>query len=129
MRLFKPHVDAAGMTLEQWRVVRALAESGGLDAREIAERCAILPPSLSRILPALETKGLLTRSRDPNDGRRSVIDLTREGAALFQRIAPHSEAAYQRLETAFGEENLAKLLENLDDLRAAAAQLADEKQS
>ena len=32
MRLFKPHVDAAGLTLPQWRVIRALARAGA-DAR------------------------------------------------------------------------------------------------
>ncbi|MEM7524329.1 MAG: hypothetical protein AAF360_11340 [Pseudomonadota bacterium] len=28
-RLFKPHVDAASLTLPQWRVIRALAEGDG----------------------------------------------------------------------------------------------------
>ena len=91
-------------------VVRALAEGGGLDASEIAERAAILPPSVSRIIAALGDRGLLTRSKDASDARRAVIHLTDEGAALFKRVAPRSEAAYRRLEAEFGEENLKNLL-------------------
>lgn len=127
MRLFKPHVDAAGLTLEQWRVIRALAEGGQLDARQLADQCAVLPPSLSRILTALEGREMLIRARDPSDGRRTVIHLTYVGAALFQRIAPYSEQAYQRLESEFGQEKLNELLENLVELRAAAEKLANDQ--
>ncbi|MEL7463385.1 MAG: homoprotocatechuate degradation operon regulator HpaR [Pseudomonadota bacterium] len=122
MRMFKPHVDAAGLTLPQWRVIRALAEGGAHDAAELAEKCAVLPPSLSRILTVLEKRGLLAREKGAGDGRRLVINLTDQGAALFAEIAPKSEAEYRRLEAAFGAERLAKLLDELDFLRDTAVQ-------
>ena len=120
MRMFKPHVDAAGITLPQWRVIRALAEGGAHDAAELAEKCAVLPPSLSRILAGLEERGLLARDKGDDDGRRLVINLTADGRALFREIAPKSEAEYRRLEDAFGAERLAKLLSELNSLRDAA---------
>ncbi|HEU0223178.1 MAG TPA: homoprotocatechuate degradation operon regulator HpaR, partial [Paracoccaceae bacterium] len=40
MRLFKPHITAQALTLPQWRVIRALAEAGQLDATELSDRCA-----------------------------------------------------------------------------------------
>ena len=122
MRMFKPHVDAAGLTLPQWRVIRALAEGGAHDAAELAEKCAVLPPSLSRILAGLEERGLLARDKGDDDGRRLVIKLTEDGAALFREIAPKSEAEYRRLEAAFGAERLAKLLSELNSLRDTAVQ-------
>lgn len=120
MRMFKPHVDAADLTLPQWRVIRALAEGGAHDAADLAEKCAVLPPSLSRILTVLEGRGLLARERGDEDGRRLVIKLTPDGAAMFREIAPKSEAEYQRLEAAFGAERLANLLAELDSLRDTA---------
>lgn len=120
MRLFKPHVDAAGLTLPQWRVIRALAEGGAHDAAELAEKCAVLPPSLSRILAGLEARGLLARDKGDDDGRRLVINLTPDGEAIFREIAPKSEASYRALEEAFGAERIANLLEELESLRETA---------
>ncbi len=123
MRLFKPHVDAAGLTLPQWRVIRALAEDGVHDAAELAGRCAILPPSLSRILPVLEERGLILRTREAGDGRRAALRLSDAGHALFAQIAPHSEAVYRKLEDAFGANRTAALLAELDALTEVADHL------
>lgn len=123
MRLFKPHMDAAGLTLPQWRVIRALAEDGEHDASDLAEQCAVLPPSLSRILASLEERGYLARHREDTDGRRLNITLTDKGRAVFERIAPHSERVYQELETAFGKARLEALLDELSELREVATRL------
>ena len=124
MRLFKPHVDAAGLTLPQWRVIRALAEGGAHDAAELAEKCAVLPPSLSRMLVHLETRGLVARDRGEGDGRKIVLTLTDEGWALFNETAPRSEAIYRRLESRFGADRMADLLSELDALRETARECA-----
>lgn len=123
MRLFKPHVDRENLSLPQWRVIRALAEGGAHDATDLAERCAVLPPSMSRMLPALQSRGLIDRGPSPHDARRQVITLTTEGEALFQRVAPHSENAYKQLESAFGAARLTALLNELDDLGKIADQI------
>ena len=46
-----------------------LRRDGPMVARVLATRLGILPQSLTRILADLEAAGLLTRSRDPDDGR------------------------------------------------------------
>ncbi|MGB0854931.1 MAG: homoprotocatechuate degradation operon regulator HpaR [Pikeienuella sp.] len=124
MRLFKPYVDAEGLSLPQWRVIRALAEDGAADATALAEQCAILPPSLSRMIVSLSERGLLDVAREDGDGRRRLIRLTDEGARLFARVSPKSEAIYQKLEADFGEDRLKDLLNALDELRQTANELA-----
>lgn len=124
MRLFKPYVDAEGLSLPQWRVIRALAEDGAADATALAEQCAILPPSLSRMIVSLSERGLLDVAREDGDGRRRLICLTDEGARLFARVSPKSEAIYQKLEADFGEDRLKDLLNALDELRQTANELA-----
>jgi hypothetical protein len=42
-----------GVTEQQWRVLRVLAERGTLDPTEIADRSCLLMPSLTRILQTL----------------------------------------------------------------------------
>lgn len=124
MRLFKPHVDSCGLTLPQWRVIRALADSGEMDATDLAERCVIMPPSLSRIIRALAERGLIARESAAGDARRLQLRLTGAGRALYDRFSPESERIYRRLEQEFGAERVDTLLRLLDDLRACAERQA-----
>jgi homoprotocatechuate degradation regulator HpaR len=116
MRRFKGHVDATGLTLPQWRVIRALADGGAQDARTLAERCVILPPSLTRIFRTLEDKRLI-ETVETLDARRHTVQLTAEGQALHCRMAGRSEELYGEIEDAFGSDNMAELLRLLTLLR------------
>ena len=66
--LFREHVAAAGLTLQQWRVIRALAGGHELDTTTLSDRCVILPPSLSRILRFLATEQLVENVPHPTAG-------------------------------------------------------------
>lgn len=125
MRKFKPHVDSHNLTLQQWRIVRALADSGPLDATSLSERCVILPPSLTRIFKTLTSKGLIEPVEDP-DGRRHKVALTEAGRQLYAQMAPTSESIYRRIEKSFGEAEMRQLLELLTRLRSVADDLASE---
>ncbi|QRN79090.1 MAG: homoprotocatechuate degradation operon regulator HpaR [Nocardiopsis sp. BM-2018] len=115
-RLFKPHIDRYDLTMPQWRVIRALAEGGALDAKTVAECCVILPPSLTRIFRALTQRGL-TRAVEAEDARRHMLELTEEGRAIFEAVVETSEVTYGELEAAFGAERMQTLLDLLNALR------------
>ena len=119
MRRFKGHVDAHGLTLPQWRVIRALADGGTLDARTLADRCVILPPSLTRIFRTLSEKGLI-ETVETLDARRHSVKLTAAGETLYAAMAGRSEAIYAELEAAFGSAEMAELLRLLTRLRETA---------
>jgi homoprotocatechuate degradation regulator HpaR len=118
-RRFKPHIDSNDLTMPQWRVIRALADAGPLDAKTVAERCVILPPSLTRIFRALTAKGL-TQTVQSSDARRHTVDLTAAGHALFKEVGAMSEVIYGQLEDAFGRERMIELLSLLTQLRETA---------
>lgn len=115
-RYFKPYIDRHDLTMPQWRVLRALAEEEGLDARTLSERCVILPPSLTRIFRSLTQRGLISQV-ECTDARRHRVTLTDEGRALFEEVVEESEPDYQRLAKAFGPERLESLLNLLSELR------------
>lgn len=119
MRKFKPHVDALGLSLPQWRVVRALAENNTLPATELADKCAVLPSSMTRILNSLIERGLVEPAHD-DDGRRRTVRLTDAGMAIYARMADKSEAIYTAIEQRFSTEKMSKLLDLLDQLRTVA---------
>lgn len=123
MRRFRPMLASYDLTEQQWRVLRALAASDApIAVGDVATRTFLLGPSLSRIVANLEERGLIERTTAVDDQRRSNLELAPAGRTLVQTIAPHSESTYNEIETAFGEERLQHLL---DELRALAAALAE----
>ncbi len=113
LRTFIPHLRAHDLSTQQWRVMRALAENKALDVSELAERCSLLRPSVSRIVQNLEARGIVGREVCTRDSRRSLVSITPQGLAVIDEIAPESEARYDYIESRFGEENLTQLYELL----------------
>jgi homoprotocatechuate degradation regulator HpaR len=116
MERFRAMLRDNGLTEQQWRVIRVLAEREPLEVSDLAARSFLLPPSLSRILKFLTEKRLITRRALNADQRRHAVSLTAAGRRLFQRVAPSSEAIYRELEEAFGRKNLEQLYALLSDL-------------
>src|SRR5579872_7273751 len=73
MRLFRPGLRKRGVTEQQWRILRALAHAGPMEISQLAEATFLLAPSLSRILPELERRMLISRKQVDSDLRRSAI--------------------------------------------------------
>lgn len=115
MARFRPVLREYGLTEQQWRVIRVLADNEGIDASEVAARSFLLAPSLTRILQFLEKEGLVTRSADDNDQRRSVLRLTRKGRRVFDSVGPDSEKRYEEIEATFGKDRLEQLYVLLAD--------------
>lgn len=110
----------AGVTEQQWRVLRVVDEYGVSDPTEIAERACLLMPSLTRILHALADRGYINRTPHPTDGRKLRISITPSGRAFIAGNMAESERINSRLQEHLGEEKLDMLLDllnELDDLR------------
>ena len=90
------------VTEQQWRVIRVLDETPGLDMGALAAAANILAPSLSRMTKSLEERGLLDMRRTPGDGRRASLALTDKGKALIREIAPESAAISAEIEAQVG---------------------------
>lgn len=115
MARFRPILREHGLTEQQWRVIRVLADNGGIDASELASRSYLLAPSLTRILQYLEKKDIVARTADTSDQRRSVIVLTARGREVFDQVGPDSEQRYAEIEAEFGAERLEQLYALLAD--------------
>lgn len=116
MDRFRHWLRDNGLTEQQWRVVRVLAERESLEVSQLAGHSFLLPSSLSRILRSLEDNRLIRRRTVDNDQRRFEVSLTAAGRRLFRQIAPRSEAIYREIENAFGETRLQELYVLLSDL-------------
>lgn len=119
---FRRELDAIGLTVQQWRVIRVLAEGAPRTAGELSELCVLMPPSLSRILKTLTSAGLIARVED-EDARRRRVELTAAGFEKYSEMAGKSAEIYARLEAAYGTERMEQLLDLLTSLRAVADRL------
>ena len=118
MRRFRPILGDHDVTEQQWRVLRALDDADGpITVGDLAERTFLLGPSLSRMLVTLDDRGLITRTTDRGDARRSPVAISPAGRRLVAAIAPHSESVYAEISTQFGPDDLRVLY---DLLRRAA---------
>lgn len=116
---FRRELDAIGLTVQQWRVIRVLAEGEARTAGELSELCVLMPPSLSRIIKTLTGSGLIERVED-EDARRRRVKLTPAGFAKYREMAGKSAEIYARLEAAFGTEKMEQVLDLLTELRETA---------
>ncbi len=119
LKPFRHELDQIGLTVQQWRVIRVLAEGKPCCATELAERCVLMPPSLSRILKNLTERGLIERVKDA-DGRRRRVKISPAGERKYQEMSVKSAKIYESLEGRFGEEKMETLLDLLTELREVA---------
>lgn len=113
---FRPILNFAGITEQQWRVIRVLHEHQELEPRQICDLCQILSPSLSGVLARMEEMGLITRERVDTDQRRLLVSLTAKSRDLVAELAPLVQEQYRLLEEAMGPALIKELYSVLDRL-------------
>ena len=74
-----------GRRRAQWKILSVLREEGSVTQRELQERLAVQPGSMSEIAAKLEGRGLLERFRDGADRRKIRLRLTDQGRQWLDR--------------------------------------------
>jgi homoprotocatechuate degradation regulator HpaR len=128
MCLFRPGLRSRGVTEQQWRIVRALAHSGSLEVTALADATFLLGPSLSRILPDMEKRHLVSRRQVDSDQRRSIVSLEPKGLRLIALHAPDSEQIYAQIAKRFGVERVTQLFTLLHELQDCLDELSRERE-
>jgi DNA-binding MarR family transcriptional regulator len=99
------------LTPAQFSVLLLLDNNPGRNQTEIATALGILRPNFVAMLDTLESRGLCTRTRSPNDRRSHIVTLTDKGRTTLARakklVATRHEA---RLTELVGADNRAALL-------------------
>ncbi|WDU60626.1 MarR family transcriptional regulator [Pseudomonas poae] len=115
-KVYKPLLQALGLTYPQYLAMMVLWEEDGLTVGEISNRLLTDPGSLTPLLKRLEAEGLLSRTRSREDERVVVVELTDTGRALQEKAMgiPHCILGASGLELA----QLRKLQSDLIALRS-----------
>lgn len=82
-RAYQPLLAPLGLTYPQYLAMLVLWESDGISVKCLGERLRLDSGTLTPLLKRLETAGLVSRQRNPDDERELVVRLTDTGKALY----------------------------------------------
>lgn len=116
-RAFDDALAQAGGSLPVWLVLISLKSGQLASQRQLAEAVGIQGATLTHHLNAMESAGLVTRRRDPENRRLHLVELTPAGDALFARMRDAAAAFDARLRTGFSQPDVDRLEELLTELR------------
>jgi DNA-binding MarR family transcriptional regulator len=85
-----------GLTIPEWRAMAVLGRFAPLSANEICQRTAMDKVRVSRAVTRLKKAGLVERSTDRSDRRRSALRLSPAGKRIHADIVPLARAIEAR---------------------------------
>jgi DNA-binding MarR family transcriptional regulator len=86
VRMHKPFLEPLGLTFPQYLVILELLDGAPLSVGALGGRLDMDTGTITPLVKRLEGAGLVTRTRDPNDERRVMVDLTSRGRGLEAEV-------------------------------------------
>jgi MarR family transcriptional regulator, transcriptional regulator for hemolysin len=117
-RAFDEVLAQAGGSLPVWLIVLNLKVRRPGNQRELAEAVGIREATLTHHLNAMESSGLITRTREAANRRVQVIGLTEAGEQAFLDLRAAAMSFDAKLRAGLSEADLATLATLLTQLTA-----------
>jgi DNA-binding MarR family transcriptional regulator len=110
MRKLKHVQPGDELSIPETSTLSRLDRNGPATSSDLARLDKISPQSMGATIAALEQRGLVARSRDPEDGRRVVLSITEQGRQVVRdRRGARTELIAQALADGFTEAERAQL--------------------
>lgn len=84
---FARKVEARGVTVAEWVVLRALYDIESLAPGRLAEQMGMTRGAVSKLADRLIDKGLIARTFNPDDARAQILRLSPAGEQLVPELA------------------------------------------
>ena len=84
---FALQVEAHGVTVAEWVVLRELYDAGAMAPSQLAERMGMTRGAITKLADRLIGKGLVTRTARDDDRRFQTLAITASGRALVPDLA------------------------------------------
>jgi DNA-binding MarR family transcriptional regulator len=110
-------LEAENCSIEEWRVLRILADGQGHPMNEIADFAMLPAPTLTKLTDRMVSEGLVYRRADERDRRRVLAFLSERGVRLQERVSRLVGAIEADLLAALGDDGeLARWLTRLSEI-------------
>jgi MarR family transcriptional regulator, organic hydroperoxide resistance regulator len=107
---------AEGMTVEQWRILRALSDGHGHSMGDLAAAVLMPHPTLTKAVDRLIDNALVYRRQDEIDRRRVAVFLAERGQRAIERLDRHAAEHHRAIEAAYGAARTERLMKELSKL-------------
>jgi len=114
-----------GVTGPQRLVIRIVGRFPNISAGALADNLCLHPSTLTGILQRLKSRGILISKQDPDDGRRTLLSLTKKGLAHNSVHVGTVEAAVRRALSKISRRKISLAREVLKMLSAELLQQPD----
>jgi MarR family transcriptional regulator for hemolysin len=121
---FERAMAAAGGSASAWQVLLLVRAGQSGPQSAMARQLGVTAATLTHHLNALESQGLVRRWREDGNRRVQQVELTDEGAAVFERLRAIAIEHDARLRAVLGDRDAARLGALLERLRAGLEQSA-----
>jgi MarR family transcriptional regulator for hemolysin len=115
---FERAMAEAGGSASAWQVLLLVRSEQWGTQSGLAKAMGVSGATVTHHLNALEAQGLVRRWRDDANRRVQRVELTDEGAALFERLREVAARHDERLRSQLSDAETAQLAELLEKLRA-----------
>ncbi|MEU4533251.1 MarR family winged helix-turn-helix transcriptional regulator [Streptosporangium sp. NPDC023825] len=112
-------VTAQDVSVEQWRILRALADGRGHSMGDLAEAVLMPHPTLTKAIDRLIDRSLVYRGHDPGDRRKVAVFLADRGSELLARVEGGVAEHHRLIEAVYGTERTERLMRDLEGLVTA----------
>ena len=99
-----------GLTFPQFMVLEALLHKDSMTVGEIREAILSSNGTIPVIINNLVKLGMVRRAKDPEDHRRSVIELTEQGRELIELVCPENDRMFTERFGVWSKEEKRELL-------------------
>ena len=114
---YRPLLEPLGLTYPQYLVMMVLWEQDNQTVGDICRRLMLDTNTLTPMLQRMEREGLVVRTRGIDDGRKTLISLTKKGKNLEERAkdVPGCMTRNWHGDT-LGQEQLTDMVASIDTL-------------
>ena len=114
------------LTRRQVGMLHFIHRAGRVTASELTRSIGVDSTAVTRMIDRLEAKGLVSRSKDPDDGRRHIIELTTAARRVMPKLSRKAHKVEGSFEEGIAPEDIAtfhsvlmRMLENVDQAHFA----------
>jgi DNA-binding MarR family transcriptional regulator len=111
LRRLRREDRASGLTGPRLSALSVIVFGGPIALGALAAAEQVRPPTMTRLVAALEADGLVAREPDPRDGRGVLVRATAAGRRLLEEGQTRRTSALERQLSSLSPEELATLRE------------------
>ncbi|SNR56628.1 DNA-binding transcriptional regulator, MarR family [Haloechinothrix alba] len=113
---------STNVSLTQLSALSTLHKCGAMTPGQLAAKEGVQPPSMTRVIVALEQLGYIARTAHPTDGRQAIVELSQAGVDYVHANITMREAWLDERLAQLSEEERAVLARAAEIIERMAAQ-------